>query len=94
MPAAARPKAAPGNPRPGRIGRAACDNDPMLQFEILATEGLARRGRLTLIRHLLDHLPDTDVPPAPLEFPPLGHPPEKERFGRAPLKPLRPWPRD
>jgi polyphosphate kinase 2 len=53
-----------------------------------------RRGRLTLIRHLLDHLPDTDVPPAPLEFPPLGHPPEKERFGRAPLKPLRPWPRD
>jgi polyphosphate kinase len=53
-----------------------------------------RRGRLTLIRHLLDHLPDTHVPPAPLEFPPLGHSPRRERFGDAPIKPLRPWPRD
>ncbi|MGM9487515.1 polyphosphate kinase 2 [Ideonella sp. YS5] len=53
-----------------------------------------RRGRLTLIRHLLDHLPDTQVPPAQLEFPPLGHPPRKERFSGAPIKPLRPWPRD
>ena len=51
-----------------------------------------RRGRLTLIRHLLDHLPDTQVPPVPLEFPPLGRPPRKERFGGGPLKPLRPWP--
>ena len=53
-----------------------------------------RRGRLTLIRHLLDHLPDTDVPPAPLEFPPLGHRPQKERFGRLPIQPLPSWPRD
>jgi len=51
-----------------------------------------RRGRLTLIRHLLDHLPDTDVPPAPLEFPPLGHAPLRERYTGSPLKPLRPWP--
>jgi polyphosphate kinase 2 len=53
-----------------------------------------RRGRLTLIRHLLDHLPDTDVPPAPLAFAPLAHPPQEERFDNSPLKPLRPWPRD
>jgi len=46
-----------------------------------------RRGRLTLIRHLLDHLPDTAVPETLLELPPLGHAPLKERF-KAPLKPL------
>jgi polyphosphate kinase 2 len=51
-----------------------------------------RRGRLTLIRHLLDHLPDTAVAPAPIEFPALAHAPEHERF-EGPLKPLRPWPR-
>jgi polyphosphate kinase len=52
-----------------------------------------RRGRLTLIRHLLDHLPDTAVPPEPIDFPPLGDEPLRERFG-GPVKPLRPWPRD
>ena len=31
-----------------------------------------RRGRLTLIRHLLDQLPDTHVPEAQIEFPPLA----------------------
>ncbi|HJV69514.1 polyphosphate kinase 2 [Ideonella sp.] len=51
-----------------------------------------RRGRLTLIRHLLDHLPDTAVAPAPIEFPPLGHAPLRERFD-GPLSPLKPWPR-
>ena len=30
-----------------------------------------RRGRLALIRHLLAHVPDTHVPPAPLDMPPL-----------------------
>jgi Polyphosphate kinase 2 (PPK2) len=30
-----------------------------------------RRGRLKLIRHLLDSLPETDVPDTPIEFPPL-----------------------
>jgi polyphosphate kinase len=48
-----------------------------------------RRGRLTLIRHLLDHLPDTVVPQTPLDFPPLGHAPLEERF-RGPLKPIAP----
>lgn len=31
-----------------------------------------RRGRLTLIRHLLDHLPDVAVPEAVLAFKPLA----------------------
>ena len=45
-------------------------------------------GRLTLIRDLLDRLPDTHVPPAAIEFAPLPHEPFKEKF-RGPLKPLR-----
>lgn len=30
-----------------------------------------KRGRLTLIRDLLDRLPDTEIKPEPVEFPPL-----------------------
>ena len=48
-----------------------------------------RRGRLTLIRHLLDQLPDHAVPETVLELPPLGHPPKKEHF-RARVKPIPP----
>ncbi len=50
-----------------------------------------RRGRLTLIRHLLDQLPDHRVPQTPLDLPPLGHKPRKERFsaGLKPIKPVR-----
>ncbi len=46
-----------------------------------------RRGRLKLIRHLLDALPDHAVTEAPIEFPPLGHEPLNEQF-RAGLRPL------
>jgi len=46
-----------------------------------------RRGRLTLIRHLLDHLPDCKVPEQAIEFPPLAGPPMKERYA-GPLKPI------
>ncbi len=46
-----------------------------------------RRGRLALIRHLLDHLPDTHVPPAELLMPPLAQPLLKERFGTK-LRPI------
>jgi polyphosphate kinase 2 len=46
-----------------------------------------KRGRLTLIRHLLDRLPDTEVPETKIEFPPLPGPPLKERF-EGPLKPI------
>ena len=49
-----------------------------------------RVGRLTLIRHLLDSLPDHDVPPPTIEFPPLPHPPLKSRL-RAPWKPIAPY---
>ena len=47
-----------------------------------------RQGRLTLIRHLLDHLPSRDVPEKQIEFKPLGHAPLKERF-TGPLKPIK-----
>ncbi len=39
-----------------------------------------KRGRLTLIRDLLDRLPDTQVPDAELDFPALTSKPRKERF--------------
>jgi polyphosphate kinase 2 len=48
-----------------------------------------RRGRLTLIRDLLDRLPDTDCEPAALDFKPLTHKPEHETFGV--LKPIAPF---
>ncbi len=40
-----------------------------------------KRGRLSLIQDLLRRLPDTHVPAAVLEFPPLRGRPAKERFG-------------
>ncbi len=46
-----------------------------------------RRGRLTLIRHLLDHIPEHQVPESRVKFAPLGHAPLRERFG-TPLKPI------
>lgn len=48
-----------------------------------------RRGRLTLIRDLLDRLPDTRVEPEPLELAPLDHEPSVE--GYTVLKPLPPY---
>jgi len=45
-----------------------------------------KRGRLTLIGDLLARLPDTAVPEKPVELPPLGHKPHKERYGV--LKPI------
>jgi polyphosphate kinase 2 len=47
-----------------------------------------RRGRLTLIRHLLDHIPDTDMPETPVDLPPLATRPKKERF-RGPVQPVK-----
>ena len=48
-----------------------------------------RRGRLTLLRDLLDRLPDTAVDPDPLELPPLGHEPAVEEF--TVLPPIKPY---
>ncbi len=47
-----------------------------------------RRGRLNLIRHLLDEVPDTRVREETIAFPPLGAKPAKERF-TGPVKPIR-----
>jgi len=45
-----------------------------------------KRGRLTLIRNLLDRLPDTSVPETKISLPPLDGKPQKERYGV--LKPI------
>lgn len=47
-----------------------------------------RRGRLTLIRHLLDHVPDYHLPEEPLELPPLQKKLARERF-RGPVRPIK-----
>jgi polyphosphate kinase 2 (PPK2 family) len=39
-----------------------------------------KRGRLTLIRNLLDRLPDTRVDEPPIELPPLAGTPQKEKY--------------
>ncbi|MEO8543419.1 MAG: polyphosphate kinase 2 [Betaproteobacteria bacterium] len=46
-----------------------------------------RSGRITLVQHLLAHIPEHQVPEPMIEFPPLGHEPLSERFG-TPLKPI------
>ena len=46
-----------------------------------------RRGRLALIRHLLDHLPDTAAPEEKIVFPPLPGKPLRESF-KGKLKPI------
>jgi len=38
-------------------------------------------GRLTLLRDLLDRVPDTELPLADIAWPPLSHEPLKERYG-------------
>jgi len=48
-----------------------------------------RRGRITLIRHLLHSIPDLTVPHEPLEMPALGQEPLTETF-RGPLEPIEP----
>jgi polyphosphate kinase len=47
-----------------------------------------RRGRLNLIRHLLDRSPDLTLPDAPLNLTPLAGAPRKDRFN-GPVKPIR-----
>lgn len=49
-----------------------------------------KRGRLTLIRNLLDRLPETEVESAAIDFPELGHAPHSERYSV--LEPIAPYP--
>ena len=51
-----------------------------------------KQGRLTLVRDLLDRLPDTECDPAELEFPGLDHEPLVETYGV--LKPIADYPID
>jgi len=46
-----------------------------------------RRGRLNLVRHLLDHVPDTHVPQEPVALPPLRRKAARERY-KGPVKPI------
>ena len=57
----------------------------------LLIEPLVRkRGRLTLIRDLLDRLPDTRCPEDKVDWPELGHEPLEEKFGV--VKPIKDFP--
>jgi polyphosphate kinase len=47
-----------------------------------------KTGRLNLIRHLLDHLPDCRVPEPVFDLPPLRGKPGKERYAGA-VKPIK-----
>jgi polyphosphate kinase len=47
-------------------------------------------GRLTLLRDLLDRVPDTELPLAEIAWPPLGHEPLRERYGV--LQPIADYP--
>ncbi len=47
-------------------------------------------GRLTLIRDLLDRLPDTKVPEEQIDWPALGHEPIDETYGQ--IEPIRSFP--
>jgi polyphosphate kinase 2 len=47
-----------------------------------------KRGRLDLIRHLLDRLPDHKVAETLVEFPPLAGRPAKEKYA-TPVKPIK-----
>ena len=47
-----------------------------------------RRGRLTLIRHLLDQIPERKVPESVIEFAPLRRAPLLEHYG-TPQKPIK-----
>ncbi len=48
-----------------------------------------RRGRLTLIRNLLDRLPDTRITEQTIDLPALHHAPHREQFGT--IQPLPPF---
>jgi len=50
--------------------------------------GDQRRGRLNLIRHLLDQVPDKSVPAPKVDLPPLAARPLKEKY-RGPVKPIK-----
>jgi hypothetical protein len=47
-------------------------------------------GRLTLLRDLLDRVPDVDLPLAEIEWPPLGHEPLEESYSV--LRPILSFP--
>ncbi|MGQ0801956.1 MAG: polyphosphate kinase 2 [Pseudomarimonas sp.] len=73
-----------GNARDAMFKATHCDSAPWTVVDF----NDQKRGRLTLIRHLLDHVPDHPLPANPIELPPLVGKPKKEKFS-GPLKPIR-----
>ncbi len=51
-----------------------------------------KRGRLTLVRDLLDRLPDMEVAPPEIDFPELGREPKEERY--TVIEPIADYPLD
>jgi polyphosphate kinase 2 (PPK2 family) len=49
-----------------------------------------RFGRLTLLRDLLDRLPDKELPVPTVQYPPLASRPKRERFSV--VEPIKPYP--
>jgi hypothetical protein len=49
-------------------------------------------GRLTLLRDMLDRIPDTELPVKDMEWPKLGGEPLKERYGV--IQPIANYPID
>ena len=49
-----------------------------------------RRGRLNLIRHLLEHAQYEQIADTPVHLPPLDAAPARERF-TGPIRPIRGW---
>ncbi len=73
-----------GNARDAMFKATHCDTSPWTVVDF----NDQKRGRLTLIRHLLDHVPDHPLPDHPIELMPLAGKPKKEKFA-GPLKPIR-----
>ena len=69
---------------PGARSDAARPRTPMQAPWTLVDFNDQKRGRLTLIRDLLDRLPDTRVPETKLDFPPLAGKPREGTLRRGP----------
>jgi polyphosphate kinase 2 len=58
----------------------ALTNTPYAPWTLIDFNNQAR-GRLTLLRNLLDRIPDTELPMENIPWPELGHEPHQERYG-------------
>ena len=57
--------------------------------DFVVLTGFLGSGKTTLLRDFLDRTPDTHLPLAEVDWPPLGHKPSKERYKV--IKPIKPF---